>query len=291
MDAIAAAGLASAAKAVDAAGAEGAKVAGNILTRLLGPSADVIGSDWAERLKQRNLARLLDKTQRRAEGSGAPGFTTPRLAAATFEAAQYADDEIVADYLSGVLSSSRAPEGGDDGGLPWSSAIARLSSLQLRLHYMVYLNARALIAPQDDHFWKVQSRTVMMPFQQILDALGLGEGSQGEEAKFDDAASGLRREGLLGEVFGHGPVKFFEEHDQIRHSYRQTRKRLNVSFSGDVVELEITDHGLRLYLWGLGRGTDEVDVYMDETEPLELVDPQNGLGLLEGVVLSESAWI
>lgn len=106
-----------------------AKETGGLLTRLLGPSADVIGQDWAERLRQTNMARLLKKTEKLAAGKGDPGWAQPRVANAVFEAAQYANDEIVTDYLSGVLASSREPDGGTDDALPWSSLVSRLSAL------------------------------------------------------------------------------------------------------------------------------------------------------------------
>ena len=171
MDPIVTAGIGSVAKIVDANSAEAAKVGGRLWMLLLGPSAKVVGDDWAERLKQRALQQLLRKTQKRAEGIDDPGFTTPRLAAATFEAAQYADDEIVAEYLSGVLSSSRAPDGGNDEGLPWSAVIARLSTRQLRLHYLVYATARQAIAPQGDQIWEAEKRTIVLPLHQVMESI------------------------------------------------------------------------------------------------------------------------
>lgn len=291
MDPIAASAAASAAKATDATAAEAAKVASNLLTRLLGPSADVIGQDWAERLRQRNLTRLLQKAQKRAELSGDAGYSAPRLAAATFEAAQYADDEVVTEYLSGVLASSRAPDGGDDSGLPWSAVIARLSTLQIRLHYVLYSNARGAIARQGEQFWQARNRTLLMPLEQVITAIGLDEDA--DSARFSDAIDGLIREGLLGDRFGVGSVEFLEEHDNEEWSFLAKsgrRRKLTAPFSGDVLVISISTHGIRLFLWGVGRGAADTDLYMNESEPLGLVDPNAVMAKIEGVATEAESW-
>ncbi len=49
--------------------------------------------------------------------------------------AAFTDDELSADYLGGVLAAS-GPD--DDSGVPIIAQIGRLSSLQLRMHYVMY---------------------------------------------------------------------------------------------------------------------------------------------------------
>jgi hypothetical protein len=62
-----------------------------------------------------------------------------------FEHDSHADEDIVVEYVSGVLASSRTEEGRDDRGVGWSSPVARMSCDQLRLHYVLYSNARAVL--------------------------------------------------------------------------------------------------------------------------------------------------
>jgi hypothetical protein len=293
MDPISSAGLASVAKAVDSAAAEGSKVAGNILTRLLGPAADVVGADWAERLKRRNLAKLLDKTQRREAEANISGFTTPRLAAATFEAAQYADDEIVTEYLSGVLSSSRAPDGGDDGGLPWSAVIAQLSTLQLRLHYFIYANARPFIASQGDNLWEAKNLSILMPIAALFGEVGLDPAIGSDWSRFEDATGGLARQGLMGNGLAHGPAEYLAKSLNDHRPFltnRGRRRRLSSPTDGDVVLLPVTAHGISLFLWGVGRGAESLALYMDESVALGLVDPPDGLKMLDVVRLEYDCW-
>jgi hypothetical protein len=50
----------------------------------------------------------------------------------------YCDDELIADYLGGVLAGSRTLPGGDDRAVSWSKIVTSLSALQVRAHYLLY---------------------------------------------------------------------------------------------------------------------------------------------------------
>lgn len=114
---------ASAAASGDAFAKESAKTANNLVVRLFGPPVDVLGEHMASALRAkvdnaRKVAELADS--RIGDRSGR---IPPRVGASVFDAAQFADEEIVAVYLSGVLDSSFS-EDPSDRGLPWSALIA-----------------------------------------------------------------------------------------------------------------------------------------------------------------------
>ncbi|WP_146245793.1 MULTISPECIES: DUF4393 domain-containing protein [unclassified Curtobacterium] len=260
------------ARATDEAAAEGAKVAGNLLTRLLGPSADVVGADWAEKLRRHNLERLLKKTQTHADRDGAsePGFATPRLAASTFEVAQYADEEIISEYLSGVLSSSRNPTGGNDSGIPWSAIISRMSSDQLKLHYLIYSSCREdLIQLGKDKANQLHQTDILLATEDVFARLEL---NRANFYRLSDAIDGLMREGLIDSTFGYafGPIAVLAEQQ------RKYGNSLAADFASGI-RLSISIHGIRLFLWGLGRGDGLVDQYIDKNVALAPADAQPNL--------------
>lgn len=287
MDPLTGAVASAASKAVDATGAEAAKTASSLLTRLLGPSADVIGQDWADRLRQKNLKRLLEKTQKRAEAEADPGFTKPRLAAATFEAAQYADDEIVAEYLSGVLASSRAPGGGTDSGLPWSAVIARLSSDQLRLHFLVYASSRsALISHGYESVTKVHTEHVMLPIIPLMAGMGLRSGHKADYLRLNSALQGLMREGLIGDSYVYGTLALIE-----KQATSKARKHRLVAPFDIGLRIQLTIHGVNLFLWGLGHGAGDAEDYLNESVELVLVDEEPGLKAIQDAAVYEDLWV
>ncbi len=269
------------AKATDETAAEAGKVAGNLLMRLLGPSADVVGADWAEKLRQRNLATLLRKTDKRAEREGAedPGHATPRLAASTFEIAQYSDDEIISEYLSGALASSRAPGGGDDSGMPWSATISRMSRHQLRLHYLIYASTRSsLIALEKERTNELHQTDVMLATADVIARMGLNTTTW---HRFTDAIDGLLREDLIDDTWGYaiGPL------DHLAKQQRQYGAELTADFPSGI-RVAISVHGIRLFLWGMGRGDGSIEQFIDPSVDLSPIEDQPDVARVRAGVYS-----
>jgi len=278
MDPISTAAIGAASKTVDPAAAEGAKVGAQLFLRLLGPSADVLGAHWADRLREKNIARLLAKTEHRAIRSGESGIASPRVASKVFQDAEFADDEMVAEYLSGVLSSSRSEDGTYDGGVEWSSLIARLSSDQLRLHYLIYASARQVLAEaavEQRANW-LHMKRVILPQQELMKRMGEGLSA----VRFSNAVNGLMREGLIAETYAYGPNKGVAESDFPKGS------GLDVPYDRSL-KVGVSIQGMRLYMWGLGMGHLALDLYIDPDLAITTVDEQPELMLLDGVVMLE----
>ena len=281
-------------KAADSA----TKEAFSLLSRLLGPSADVIGEDWADRLRHKNMTRLLEKTEKHAQGKAEPGWAQPRVAAAIFEAAQYANDEIVTDYLSGVLASSREPDGGTDDALPWSSLVSRLSALQLRTHYVFYSNLRqiASVTRERKRIFDLETTHVAISLAEFLPAVGLDPGEHGLQ-RLSDALQGLKQEDLVG-GFGYGDRDFWTDRYEKSHpryklrGLKQKRRVLETPFE-EVLQISFTPFGVQLFLWGLGHGTaDDTDYFNPD---LHLVinesDPSATSQQLNDIDLSNEYWV
>jgi hypothetical protein len=281
----------AAARVVDPTAAEATRVAGKLMERLLGPTVDVYGEAWAEKARVHNLQKLLKKTQKRATASGNEGATKARLAAAAFDSVQYSDDEIITEYVSGVLASSRSDEGGTDAGLPWTALISRLSSLQLRLHYLLYREARPLVSPLSDHMYQLRDDAVVMSMPDLFSALGLAHTGT-SEAQFADAMFGLFREGLIDPNHAWGSADFFEEQAQLGNSAPfRLAQQVNRDVMPEVsVRYEINPHGVLLYLWGLGAGAEDIDSYLDEAVTLEAVDPDEMPAMVGSAVLDSACW-
>lgn len=253
-----------------------AKETGGLLTRLFGPSADVLGTNWAERLRERNLRKLLEKTEKRADGKPDPGVANPRVASQAFEAAEYADAEVVSEYLSGVLASSRTPDGSSDRGVGWIALIKRLSSDDLRLHYVLYASARdALIESNFERIGAAHNVEVAFSFRQLLLAT---------EITVDQLAGSidvLMREGLLGDGYRYGARAF---------AFESELKRANkvVTFPDEpAARVRLTVHGYALFLWGNGCGELPNSAYLDARVTLEPADPEARLHVVFARTMKE----
>jgi hypothetical protein len=126
-----------------------ASVTKPMLERLLGPTFDYLGDglrDLTEK-RARNIGNIVMKAIQKTEELGAEGEVPPRVIKNVFDDGSFSDDQIVAEYLGGVLASSKSPGGRDDRGVALSDLVNRLSAYTLRTHYILYLAARKTTPP------------------------------------------------------------------------------------------------------------------------------------------------
>jgi hypothetical protein len=93
---------------------------------------------WQETLKER-FRRVEEAAEVKKHGK--PLTINHRVAFKAITEASMTDDEVTADYLGGVLAAS-GPN--DDSGAAIVAQIGRLSSHQLRFHYVIYRELRRL---------------------------------------------------------------------------------------------------------------------------------------------------
>lgn len=275
MDPFTTAAIGAASKAVDPVAQEAAKASANLILRLFGPGADVLGAQWADRLKEKNLTRLLEKTQKKAATSGGSGFTAPRVAARVFQDAEYADNEMVAEYLSGVLASARSEDGTYDGGIEWSSLIARMSSDQLRLHYLIYASARQVLAVEADGVPNsLNGKAILLPQIDVVNRIATGLSI----VRFSNAVDGLASEGLIGGTYRYG------DNDSIIEGVYPLASSLDVPYDRSM-KFEVTIQGMRLFMWGLGLGHLTLNAYTDSRYLIPAVADQADLKPVQGAVM------
>lgn len=118
----------------------GAGAITQLALKILGPTADYLGQRLLDSVKAaENIARVMTKAITKL-GSRAdePGYVKPKVVKSFLEEAPFAEDEITAEYLSGVLASSRDVDP-HDFGAGWISTIGRLSTATLKAHYLIFM--------------------------------------------------------------------------------------------------------------------------------------------------------
>jgi hypothetical protein len=117
----------------------------DVLGKLLGPTADYLGAE-IKNVVQRRLENLNRVFLRALKMLGPkveePGAVNPRVLKHVVEEGQFSQDEVHSAYLAGLLASSRTRDGKDDRAVPLLAALATLSRLQVRTHYLIYSSVR-----------------------------------------------------------------------------------------------------------------------------------------------------
>jgi hypothetical protein len=205
-------------------------IAPSLLARVLGPSADAVGEDLRTytEYRARNVARIVERADAKSRSRGAGTRVNPRVAHVLLADGSYCDDELMANYLGGVLAGSRTPDGLDDRAVAWSKVITSLSSLQIRAHYLLYREWAArlrVIAVYDLGVDAVRIQATMEVSSTEFAKLLVAESDVEDNDAMSHAIGGLARVGLL-------DAKFL--------------------YNGELVRVIPSIMGLELYGWAQG---------------------------------------
>lgn len=220
-----------------------------------------------------NAKRVLDKAETKlSDEARRNGPVSLRVFKEFLEQAPFIEDELTADYFGGVLASSRTGIDRDDRGAAFAQMIGRLSSYQLRAHYIAYATWKKLFndgAFDDVHEDEVEERIakrMFLPRESWFRAMEYTELEDPDDLTAH-VFNGLAREGLI------------QQYSYIEAS-KQYRDTLNYRLETSGLLMEPTDLGYELFLWANGLGNIgihrffESSVVFPECEVSPLVDAQ-----------------
>jgi len=216
-----------------------------VVEKILGPTADYLGigmRDWTER-KVQNVGRVFESARKklgdRLEG---PGAVPPKVLKGILDEGAFCDDELASEYFGGVLASSRSEVERDDRGAALIALLGRLSTYQIRTHFIFYEMIHRLYAGLDANIGADEGRAQLrtfVPGAAYIRAMEFGP-TEKTEVILGHVMSGLVREMLIGPHFLFGPA------EAIRSQYAE----------GDVAGILFSPSalGVELYLWAHGKG-------------------------------------
>lgn len=172
----------------------------------------------AERCKRsfkegsRTQKKIVDNAVRKSSGLlDEEGSVPPRVLRDVINDGSYREDEISVEYFGGVLASSRTPSGRDDRGASFTSLLSRLTTYQIRSHYIFYLCLREVFLNSEmatsDPNGRSQLR-VGIEIGSFVKALDLAKGeAHGMGNVLEHVAFGLNKEDLI-DNFNYGNIKY-----------------------------------------------------------------------------------
>jgi hypothetical protein len=185
-----------------------------ILLKLLGPTADYVGEgvkSWAEHRVQ-NVQQIFNKAEHKIDQAelDAPGGVPPRVLKGILDDGSFVDDDLGQEYLAGVLASSRSGTSRDDRGAAHIDELNRLSTYQLRSHYIAYRELQNICANRSDLQLGIsrERESIGNVFLSSRDYIVAMDFSADEvenlNAIFPHVFGGLVREDLIGETTAWG---------------------------------------------------------------------------------------
>jgi len=184
-----------------------------IVAKLLGPTAEYLGEElqrWTQR-RTENLKRIISISVRRlGNGIETEGGIPPRVFNAVVHEGAFCEDAITAEYLGGVLASSRSEVSRDDRAVCFTRLIGRLSTYQLRTHYILYHTLKSLFDGEKIHPGTTEGRYAMetyIPESVYVDAMSFDQ-RENATVLLDHAMHGLTSEALIDpHTYAWGPAE------------------------------------------------------------------------------------
>ena len=189
----------------------GGLVALDPVKRLLGPTADYLGGELARFTERRmqTIARILQNaTDKVADRLDQPGAVPPRVLRDVINDGSWNEDQLSVEYFGGILASSRTPTSRDDRAATFTAMLSRLSTYQIRSHYILYTAIRQAYLGTKSNLGQKADRDkleVVLPLPAYVKLLGLSD----REIKdfqniLEHVVFGLHREDLIGGCeYGH----------------------------------------------------------------------------------------
>jgi len=221
----------------------------DLVPRVLGPTADYLGEGLKGlTVKGVNNIQRVFRSAERQLGSriNSNGQVSPRVLKNILNEAYFCDSEVAAEYFGGILASSRSSDGRDDRGAYFAAIVSRLSSYQIRSHYVLYrcfkyvFNGKRL---PFNHMELRESASIFIPLMNYIEAMDCKR-HEGMTPYLDHACVGLIKESLISDYFAHGQSLFFRVFPATGLE-KETHQGIIVA---------PTRLGLELLLWSHGKG-------------------------------------
>lgn len=223
-----------------------------LVEKILGPTADYLGDgikEWTQKGVQ-NIGRIFKNAGKKlGDKIENPGKVPPRVLKGILSEGYFCEDELGAEYFGGVLASSRTSINRDDRGNTMVSMISRMSTYQLRAHYIFYTIAGKLFESSNYNIGLEEVRRelqIFIPWQDFISAMEFSKNEQ-KAVIFRHIMDGLEKEMLIAnyETWAYGGSGFLETR------FQQKVQEPSVTFC-------ISALGVELYLWCHGLGGNKI---------------------------------
>ena len=234
-----------------------------LVAKLRGPTADYIGSGvktWTEK-RVANVKNIFAIASNRiGPRIEEAGQVPPKVLKGILEDGSFCDDSLAAEYFGGVLASSRSGVPRDDRGAYFIALISKLSTYQIRAHYVIYHMVKQLFDGSGLQITKqseVEKMRVFVPFELFGQALDFSPDEvKNFEALLTHILTGLGKENLIANSYVSGSMEFMQ-------SYFKGAAANGLIF-------QPTLYGALLFLWAYGEGLKKPNSFLDTSSNFPL---------------------
>ncbi|MBT5305471.1 MAG: hypothetical protein HOL31_10365 [Candidatus Scalindua sp.] len=222
----------------------GAIGSAKVLEKLLGPTADYLGGGIKNYTEKGlgNLKRVFSHAESTlGKKIEEPGQVPPKVLKGILEEGYFAEDQLSAQYFGGVLASSRTGVNRDDRGASFIQLVGRLSTYQIRAHFIFYTLFTRLCSGRSENLGILDERRklkIWIPGTLFVIAMDF-QSDEDLKVLTTHTMDGLVREALIDEEWAAGSMAHIKKFSRLKVDTN------GIVFHPSPVELE-------LYLWAHG---------------------------------------
>lgn len=243
-----------------------------VVEKILGPTSEYIGEqlkEWTVK-KVTNTANIFKNAEKKlGEKINKEGKVPPKVLKGILEDGAWCEEELQVEYFGGVLASSRSGISRDDRGAYFVSLISRLSTYQLRTHYLFYHLIKQQFNGEDINIHDGNNWSNLQMFISLDTFYNSMDFTEEEGVNWGNILShaiwGLNKEELL-TGFSYGN----EDH---------VKKKFTEAKTAGII-YQPTKMGVELFMWAYGHGQQNTNDFFKSN--FEFPNEQN-LRLGEGI--------
>lgn len=185
----------------------------DLIIRILGPTADY----WGESIKDlnekiiTNIKKICEKAHDKIGSDIHNEKSVPaRVAKDIFENGGICEDELLIEYYSGLLASSRTDRNRDDRALTLLALLRTMSTYQIRTHYIIYTILRSIYLGKEVNIQvasEANKLAVFIPIDVYVDAMEF-HGSENVNILLPHCLNTLLLNNLIGNPYYFGDQSF-----------------------------------------------------------------------------------
>lgn len=217
-----------------------------IIQKILGPTADYIGQELRDYTEKgaNNLKNIFTKAEEKLGSDiDQPGRVPPKVLKGILAEGYYCEDQISAEYFGGVLASSRSEVSRDDRGTYFISLLSRMSTYQVRAHYIFYSTFRRLYQGLDNNLGLSEERDkikVFIPVGSFFAGMAFTSGED-PSSIIPHIMNGLCKEELIGDIW-------------LSCSRSLIKEKIGKDVNSDGILFISSAIGCELFIWAYGLG-------------------------------------
>ncbi len=229
-----------------------------IIEKILGPTSEYIGEqikEWAAK-KIKNTANIFKNAEKKlGDRIDLNEQVPPKVLKGILEEGAWCEEELQIEYFGGVLASSRTGVSRDDRGAYFVSLISRLSTYQLRSHYLLYQLLKYHFNNKDINIHegnKWSNLEIFIPSKTYFLAMDFEKAELSIAANvFTHSIWGLCKEELIHSGFMYGGI------DHIKKGFKDA--------TSDGLLFQPTQIGIELFMWAYGYGNKDPNDFFKNT--------------------------